>query len=85
MVFITRPLVLLVLFLSCSALYTPPDNYLISCGSSQNITFQGRTFVPESLLLKTGNSSLRTGSKSHHRVDIGSVSTSHQSKTPRGT
>ncbi|KAJ4907618.1 Receptor-like protein kinase THESEUS 1 [Raphanus sativus] len=60
MVFITRPL--LVLFLSCYtslALYTPPDNYLISCGSSQNITFQGRTFVPDSLhLLKTGNSSV---------------------------
>ncbi|CAN7115020.1 unnamed protein product [Brassica rapa subsp. narinosa] len=65
MVFITRPLVLLVLFLSCSALYTPPDNYLISCGSSQNITFQGRTFVPESLLLKTGNSSVAASTNSN--------------------
>ena len=40
--------------------YTPRDNYLIACGSSQNITFQGRTFVPDSqhssLVLKTGNS-----------------------------
>ncbi|KAF8116864.1 hypothetical protein N665_0014s0125 [Sinapis alba] len=59
MVFITKPL--LVLFLSCYtslALFTPPDNYLISCGSSQNITFQGRTFVPDSPILKTGNSSV---------------------------
>ncbi|KAK7244371.1 hypothetical protein RIF29_39192 [Crotalaria pallida] len=42
------------------ALYTPLDNYLIACGSSQNITFQGHTFVPDSqhssLVFKTGNS-----------------------------
>ncbi|KAJ4875607.1 Receptor-like protein kinase THESEUS 1 [Raphanus sativus] len=64
-IIITKPyLVLLLFFLSCytpSALFTPPDNYLISCGASQNITFQGRTFVPDSphssLVLKTGNSS----------------------------
>ncbi|KAL0843838.1 hypothetical protein Bca101_017084 [Brassica carinata] len=67
MVFITRPL-LLVLFLSCYtslALFTPPDNYLISCGSSQNITFQGRTFVPDSLFLKNGNSSVAAAAKSN--------------------
>lgn len=37
-----------------------PDNYLIACGSSQNVIFQGRTFVPDSghssLSLKSGNS-----------------------------
>lgn len=42
------------------ASYTPHDNYLIACGSSKSITFQGRTFVPDSqhssLVLKTGNS-----------------------------
>ncbi|KAI4322897.1 hypothetical protein L6164_022548 [Bauhinia variegata] len=41
-------------------LFVPSDNYLIACGSSQNITFQGRTFVPDSvhssLVSKTGNS-----------------------------
>ncbi|KAF7832580.1 receptor-like protein kinase THESEUS 1 [Senna tora] len=25
--------------------FTPIDNYLIACGSSQNITFAGRTFI----------------------------------------
>lgn len=32
-----------------SALFTPIDNYLIACGSLNNITFQGRTFVPDSV------------------------------------
>ncbi|KAL1363309.1 hypothetical protein HN51_011515 [Arachis hypogaea] len=40
--------------------YTFTDNYLIACGSSKNITFQGRNFVPDSqhskLTLKTQNS-----------------------------
>ncbi|CAN8252821.1 unnamed protein product [Cochlearia groenlandica] len=65
----TNSSLLLLLFLSCyssHALFNPPDNYLISCGSSQNITYQGRTFVPDSLhsylLLKTGNSSIATSS-----------------------
>ncbi|CAA7049163.1 unnamed protein product [Microthlaspi erraticum] len=65
----------LLLFLSCqtsSALFNPPDNYLISCGSSQNTTFQGRTFVPDSLhsslLLKTGNSSIATSSNSTNSI-----------------
>lgn len=44
---------------SCAS-YSPVDNYLIACGSSQNVTFQGRTFVPDtrhtSLVLKSGNS-----------------------------
>ncbi|EEF27390.1 ATP binding protein, putative, partial [Ricinus communis] len=42
------------------AAFTPLDNYLIACGSSQNVTFQGRTFVPDSghssLTLKSGTS-----------------------------
>ncbi|CAE6240172.1 unnamed protein product [Arabidopsis arenosa] len=67
----TKSLLVLLLFLSCytttsSALFTPPDNYLISCGSSQNITFQNRIFVPDSLhsslILKIGNSSVATSS-----------------------
>ncbi|XP_009119966.1 receptor-like protein kinase THESEUS 1 [Brassica rapa] len=79
MVFIiTKPFLVLLLFLSCytsSALFTPPDNYLISCGSSQNITYQGRTFVPDSslhssLLLKTGNSSVATTSTSTSNASI---------------
>ncbi|KAK4837758.1 hypothetical protein QYF36_008231 [Acer negundo] len=44
---------------SCAA-FVPADNYLIACGSSQNVTFQGRTFVPDteqsSLSPKNGNS-----------------------------
>ncbi|XP_028792271.1 receptor-like protein kinase THESEUS 1 isoform X1 [Neltuma alba] len=43
-----------------SSSFTPPDDYSISCGASQNITFQSRSFVPDSqhssLTLKTGNS-----------------------------
>ncbi|QCD86790.1 receptor-like protein kinase THESEUS 1 [Vigna unguiculata] len=58
------PWVLVVVFLflvnGSFSLYTPTDSYLIACGSSQNITFQGRTFVPDSqhssLVMKTGNS-----------------------------
>ncbi|KAK1304592.1 Receptor-like protein kinase THESEUS 1 [Acorus calamus] len=30
------------------ATFTPVNNYLISCGSSQNVTHQGRVFVPDS-------------------------------------
>ncbi|XP_020092778.1 receptor-like protein kinase THESEUS 1 [Ananas comosus] len=40
-----------------SAAFTPADNYLIACGSSQNVTFQGQIFVPDSqqssLVLRT--------------------------------
>ncbi|KAB5534677.1 hypothetical protein DKX38_017763 [Salix brachista] len=43
-----------------SAAFTPPDNYLIACGSSQNVSFQGKTYVPDSvhsfLDLKRGTS-----------------------------
>ncbi|XP_061376519.1 receptor-like protein kinase THESEUS 1 [Gastrolobium bilobum] len=50
------------------AAYTPSDNYLIACGSSQNITFQDRTFVPDSqhssLVLKTGNSIVASSNSS---------------------
>ncbi|XP_010089378.2 receptor-like protein kinase THESEUS 1 [Morus notabilis] len=46
------------------ASFTPVDNYLIACGSSRNVTFQGRTFVPDSghssLILKSGNSQVAT-------------------------
>ncbi|GLT67334.1 hypothetical protein SLA2020_396500 [Shorea laevis] len=42
------------------ASYTPEDSYLIACGSSQSVTYQGQTFVPDSghssLALKSGNS-----------------------------
>ncbi|XP_072988496.1 receptor-like protein kinase THESEUS 1 [Typha latifolia] len=31
-----------------SAAFTPTDNYLIACGSTQNVTFQGQVFVPDS-------------------------------------
>ncbi|KAL4333891.1 hypothetical protein GQ457_07G014240 [Hibiscus cannabinus] len=55
--------VILLEFLSCriEALFTPTDNYLIVCGSLQNVTFQGRTFVPDllhsSLSLKSESTS----------------------------
>ncbi|XP_010443015.1 PREDICTED: receptor-like protein kinase THESEUS 1 [Camelina sativa] len=75
----TKSLLLLLLFLSCyttssSALFNPPDNYLISCGSSQNITFQNRIFVPDSLhsslVLKIGNSSVATSAASNSSSSI---------------
>ncbi|XP_022976416.1 receptor-like protein kinase THESEUS 1 [Cucurbita maxima] len=50
---------------SCAA-FTPIDNYLISCGSTQNITFQGRTYVPDSghsLFAIDGGSSVVVSSK----------------------
>ena len=28
--------------------FTPSDNYLIVCGSSKNVTFQDRSFIPDS-------------------------------------
>ncbi|KAF1899481.1 hypothetical protein Lal_00019609 [Lupinus albus] len=60
--------VFLVLVNGSYALYTPPDSYLIACGSSQNITFQGHTFVPDSLhsslVLKTGNSFVASSNSS---------------------
>ncbi|KAF7832579.1 receptor-like protein kinase THESEUS 1 [Senna tora] len=42
---------LFVNYYSCAATtttFTPIDNYLIACGSSQNITFAGRTFIVDS-------------------------------------
>ncbi|KAK7401851.1 hypothetical protein VNO78_13669 [Psophocarpus tetragonolobus] len=50
------------------ATFTPHDNYLIACGSSQSITFQDRTFVPDSqhssVVLKTGNSAVASSNSS---------------------
>ncbi|XWS09942.1 hypothetical protein CRYUN_Cryun39dG0033100 [Craigia yunnanensis] len=50
------------------ASFTPADNYLIVCGSSQNVTFQGRTFVPDSghssLSLKSGSSFVASSNSS---------------------
>ncbi|XP_010268798.1 PREDICTED: receptor-like protein kinase THESEUS 1 [Nelumbo nucifera] len=47
------PLVLAVLYVGFTvrgsyASFSPVDNYLIACGSSQNVTNQGRTFIPDS-------------------------------------
>lgn len=44
--------------------FIPTDNYLIACGSSQNVTFQGRTFVPDSSQLKASSSSTAVTFKS---------------------
>ncbi|KAF7832710.1 receptor-like protein kinase THESEUS 1 [Senna tora] len=44
-------IILFVNYYSCAATtttFTPIDNYLIACGSSQNITFAGRTFIIDS-------------------------------------
>lgn len=50
------------------ASFTPVDNYLIACGSSKNVTFQGRVFVPDSehssLVLKINNSSVASSNSS---------------------
>ncbi|XP_052206430.1 receptor-like protein kinase THESEUS 1 [Diospyros lotus] len=35
-------------FRQSSASFTPVDNYLIACGSSENFTFQGQSYVPDS-------------------------------------
>ncbi|KAL2523590.1 Receptor-like protein kinase THESEUS 1 [Abeliophyllum distichum] len=45
--------------------YTPADNYLLVCGSSQNVTFLDRTYVPDSVqssfsLKSQGNSFVAT-------------------------
>ncbi|XP_030929709.1 receptor-like protein kinase THESEUS 1 [Quercus lobata] len=65
------PLVLIVfLFVrhGTFALFTPVDNYLIACGSSKNVTFQDRIFVPDSehssLVLKIDNSSIASSNSS---------------------
>ncbi|KAM7492617.1 hypothetical protein LguiA_035538 [Lonicera macranthoides] len=51
------------------ALFTPVDNYLIACGTSQNVTFLGQTYVPDSLqssvaLKSQGNSIVATSNSS---------------------
>jgi hypothetical protein len=41
---------ILLLYTACQesfASFNPIDNYLVACGSSHNITFQGRTFLPD--------------------------------------
>lgn len=65
------PLVLIVfLFVrhGTFASFTPVDNYLIACGSSKNVTFQDRIFVPDSehssLVLKFDNSSIASSNSS---------------------
>ncbi|OVA20192.1 Protein kinase domain [Macleaya cordata] len=55
--------------LHCSnAEFSPVDNYLIACGSSQNVSLQGRIFVPDSeqssFVLKTQGNSITSSSKS---------------------
>ncbi|KAI4342483.1 hypothetical protein MLD38_027110 [Melastoma candidum] len=44
----------------CNGAFTPADNYLVACGSSQNVTYEGRTFIPDlaqpSLLFTRGSS-----------------------------
>ena len=37
-----------VIIASSNALFSPADSYLISCGSSQNVTFQGQIYSPDS-------------------------------------
>ncbi|XP_042498731.1 receptor-like protein kinase THESEUS 1 [Macadamia integrifolia] len=63
--------VLLVLFNlhGSFAAFSPADNYLIACGSPQNVSFQGRTFAPDSVqssfvLKGQGNSVAATSSSS---------------------
>ena len=45
-----RMWILLVVFVSMNhgfyASFTPTDSYLLACGSSQNVTFFGQTYVP---------------------------------------
>ncbi|KAB1224337.1 Receptor-like protein kinase THESEUS 1 [Morella rubra] len=52
---------------SCAS-FPPVDNYLIACGSSKNVSFQYRTFVPDSehssLVLKSGSSSVASSNSS---------------------
>lgn len=51
-----------------STSFSPVDNYLIACGSSRNVTYQGRTFVHDSdrssLVLKSGSSLVATSNSS---------------------
>ncbi|XP_031495027.1 receptor-like protein kinase THESEUS 1 [Nymphaea colorata] len=50
------------------AAFTPADNYLIACGASQNVTVDGRTFVPDahapSLLITDQGTSVVSSSNS---------------------
>ncbi|PSS16212.1 Receptor-like protein kinase THESEUS [Actinidia chinensis var. chinensis] len=52
-----------------TASFIPVDNYLIACGSSQNVTFLGQTYVPDSVqssisLKSQGNSIVATSNSS---------------------
>jgi len=41
---------ILILYTECResfASFNPINNYLVACGSSHNITFLGRTFIPD--------------------------------------
>ncbi|XP_010278350.1 PREDICTED: receptor-like protein kinase THESEUS 1 [Nelumbo nucifera] len=68
------PLLLSLLFLgftvrgSHASSFTPVDNYLIACGSSQNVTYQDQTFVPDSwqssLVLKSQGNTVAVTSNS---------------------
>ncbi|XP_044460450.1 receptor-like protein kinase THESEUS 1 [Mangifera indica] len=53
---------------SSYASFIPADNYLISCGSSRNVTYLGRTFLPDttqsSLVLKSANSVVASSNSS---------------------
>lgn len=64
-------LALLAAFLleSSSAVFTPVDNYLIACGSSQKVVIEGRVFLPDSepsgfTLQATGDDTLTTSNAS---------------------
>lgn len=48
---------------SSNASFTPPDSYLIACGSSQNVTFQGQIYASDS-----GHSSVKLSSQANSIV-----------------
>ncbi|KAL7584175.1 hypothetical protein Lser_V15G45286 [Lactuca serriola] len=67
---VSSVIVLISLYLhhSSSTSFIPPDNYLIDCGSSKNITFLGQIYLPDSIQssfsLKTEQDSYFIQSKS---------------------
>ncbi|KAL5715655.1 Receptor-like protein kinase THESEUS 1 [Ranunculus cassubicifolius] len=70
------PFIFLVVALTSTSMivngeFIPVDNYLIACGSSRNVTFQGRVFVPDSqqysFVMKSELDSIPTSSNSNSK------------------
>ncbi|KAG8364980.1 hypothetical protein BUALT_Bualt18G0055000 [Buddleja alternifolia] len=74
--------IVVLVFVGCNisyATFTPADNYLLVCGSSQNVTFLSQTYIPDSV---QSSFSLRTQGNSNSNSNSNSVTSNSTAPFP---